>query len=88
MKALPVRRLGKDQRVGRYISAEGGGGIFAGYTKCEHGIDHKVLMTPHEIRELSRIAGYERAHDGWKVRIAKRIQKWANSVIMRAATRA
>jgi len=87
MRTLGVRRMGKDQRVGTYITAEGGGGIFAGYTKCEHGSDYKVVLKVHEVRELAKTVGFDRDRENWKVRIARKLYKWASGVIMREATR-
>lgn len=90
MLAKSVRRTGKDQRLGSYIrgTTEGQpGGLFAGYTKCEHcHVDLKLIMQVQEARALANIVGTDYGKLTWKVRIAKRIQKWAESVTMSSAT--
>ena len=84
MRALSVRRVGKDQKIGKYVE----GGIFAGYTKCEQcSSELKIVLRVHEVRELSRIAGIALKQDNWKVRVLRKIEKWAKDAKTREATR-
>ncbi len=79
--------MGKPQKIGIYTSKGNRGGYFLGYTKCEHcAIDLKILLNTTEMREFKDILGISRRKEKLKVKIAKKIQKWAEHVSMNEAT--
>ena len=91
MKTRAVRKTGSPQRVGTYIrgtTEDEKGGIFVGYTKCEHcTVDLKVIMFVDEARHIADIVGTTVNQRSARVKFAKRVQKWAESAIMAEAAR-
>jgi len=82
MFVMAISNRGRKGEIGTVTGDGTSIGLFAGYTKCEQCKQQlKIVIPITEARQLADKLGFRRK-ESLKVRLAKKLRKWTDSVIV------